>query len=77
MGVPSEVTDRFYAGDRTSAVRFVINDTVCVKARPHVGRTGAVISIVSLDPEVTFLVELGTPPYGDLRIAQSDLEIIE
>jgi hypothetical protein len=77
VNVPNHINDRFYAGSRTEAVRFVINDAVRVKSGPHAGRTGAVISIVSLDPEATFLVEPGEAPYDDLQIARSALELIE
>ena len=77
MQIPTEVTDRFYAGARTEAVQFVINDSVRVKSGPHAGRTGAVVSIVALDPETTFLVEPGTQPYADLRIPQAHLELAE
>lgn len=64
------------AGTRTEQVRFVLNDSVRVAAGIHKDRTGAVVSLFSLDP-VTFLVEPGAPPWGDFQVAQSDLEIVE
>jgi hypothetical protein len=75
--IPNEIIDQFYAGSRTDAVRFVINDTVRVRAGLHAGRTGAVVSIVSLEPEATFLIEPGTEPYGDFQAPQSILELAE
>lgn len=62
------------AGTRTEQVRFVINDAVRISSGRHKDRMGAVVSIFSLDP-VTYLVEPGTEPWGDLQVAQSDLEI--
>ncbi len=77
MHIPTEIMDRFFTGTRTDAVRFVYNDAVRVKAGPHAGRTGAVVSLLSLDPEATFLVEPGTRPYGDFEVPESALELLE
>ena len=77
MPVPNEVSDHFYAGHRTDQVRFVINDAVRIMAGPHAKRTGAVISVLTIEPETTFLIEPGEPPWGDLQVSQSKLELIE
>lgn len=77
MPVPKEVNDRFLAGDRTEQVRFVINDPVRITAGPHKDRKGAVISVFSIEPETTFLVEPGESPWGDVQVSQSKLELIE
>jgi len=69
--------DRSWAGQRDDQLRFVINGSVRVISGPHSGRTGAVISILDLEPEPTFQVEPGSPPYGDLQVRQFDLELIE
>jgi len=74
VSIPNEVHERFFEGRRTDEVRFVVNDAVNVTSGPHAGRFGPVISILSLDPEVTYLVESLTPPYGDVQVRQSDLE---
>ena len=58
-------------------MQFVLNDTVRVKTGAHAGRTGAVVSIVSIEPEATFVIEPGTQPYGDFQAPQSALELIE
>ena len=76
MGIPREVDDQFMSGSRTDVVVFVLNDAVRVTAGAHKGRTGAVVSLFSLDP-VTYLVEPSAAPWGDLQVAQSDLELIE
>jgi len=75
--VPNEINDHFLAGRRTDQVRFVINDTVRITAGPHAKRTGAVISVVTIEPETTFLIEPGESPWGDLQVSQSKLELIE
>jgi len=77
MSIANEVHARFFEGRRTDEVRFVINDAVNVTSGPHAGRFGAVISILSLNPEVTFLVESLTPPSGDVQVRQSDLKLDE
>ena len=77
MSVSNEVSDQFYAGSRTDQVQFVINDSVRITAGPHANRTGAVISVLSTEPETTFLIEPGEAPWGDLQVSQSKLELIE
>ena len=77
MPVPKDVNDQFFAGLRTDEVRFVINDAVRITSGPHADRTGAVISIVSVEPELTFLIEPGKEPWGDLQVSHLKLELIE
>ena len=75
--VPDEVNDHFLAGRRTDQVRFAVNDRVRITAGPHAKRTGAVVSVLTIEPETTFLVEPSEAPWGDLQISQSKLELIE
>lgn len=63
------------SGKRTEQVRFVVNDTVRITSGRHKNRMGAVVSVFSLNP-VTYLVEPGAEPWGDLQVAQSDLELV-
>ena len=72
----ADASDRFYAGERGQELRFVINDAVRVTTGPSSGRTGSVVSLGALDPEPRFVVEPGTPPYGDFEVLQSQLELI-
>jgi len=74
--IPKQVEDAFFAGKRTANVRVVVNDAVRVTSGPHAGREGAVVSIVTLEPEVTLLVEPGSPPYGDIEVPQSLLALL-
>jgi hypothetical protein len=57
--IPKELWEAFFAGRRSSALPFVLNDTVEVLSGLLAGRGGAVISIVSVEPEMVLLVELG------------------
>ena len=58
--IPREVQDAFYAGIPTELIPLVINDTVEITAGTIAGAVAAVISVVTVSPEVTFLVELGS-----------------
>lgn len=77
MSIPNEVLDQFFAGTRTEAVRFVLNDPVRVVSGSNKQRTGAVVSVFSLKPVTTYLIEPGAEPWGDFQAAESDLELIE
>ena len=77
MPVPTEVNQRFLAGDRTEQVSFVVNDPVRITGGPHKDRKGAVISVATIEPETTYLVEPGESPWGDVQVSQSKLELIE
>ena len=76
MSIPDEVSDQFFAGTRTDLVRFVLNDAVRVTSGANKSRTGAVVSIFSLEP-TTYLIEPGVEPWGDFQAAQSDIELTE
>jgi hypothetical protein len=77
MTVPSHIEQQFFAGMRSEEVRFAINDSVRITSGPHAGRTAAVVSIVAVDPEAIFVLEPGAPPWGDLEVPQSSLELLE
>ncbi len=49
--------EAFYAGHRSARMPLVANDVVVVTAGIHAGRGASVISIESVRPEWTFLVE--------------------
>ena len=77
MAIQSKSNDNFNSGTRTESVSFVVNDAVRVTGGKNKGRVGAVISLFSLDPVTTYLVEPGTEPWGDFQASQSDLELLE
>ena len=77
MSIPSEVLESFSAGTRTDAVPFVANDPVRIVSGSNKKRTGVVISIFSLEPVTTYLIEPDIEPWGDFQAGPSDLELIE
>jgi transcription elongation factor len=53
---------------------FHLNDSVEIINSEHKGSFGAIISLLALKPEVTFLVELSSG--GDVTLRQSDVKLI-
>ena len=49
----------FFEGTRTERCPFVVNDTVEVTDGKYRGRFAAVISVETIDPETTLLIEFG------------------
>ena len=47
-----------------------------IKVGPNSGKLGAVISISSIEADVSYLVELGDGA-GDVNVPQSSLELME
>ena len=77
MSISIEVLDQFNAGTRTNRVRFVKNDSVLVTSGPNKKRTGIVLSIFSLEPVTTYLIEPTAEPWGDFQASESNIEPIE
>jgi hypothetical protein len=65
--------EAFYAGFRTESLPITVNDSVRVKSGKFKGLAGAPISLESIDPEPTYLIELA-PPGGDEILPLSLLE---
>ena len=77
VSISIEFLDQFNAGTRTNRVRFVKNDSVLVTSGSNKKRTGIVLSIFSLEPVTTYLIEPATEPWGDFQAAESNLEPTE
>ena len=77
MSVDSESERRFYVGERTETVKFVVNDSVEFQTEDGSRRGGAVVAIHSLKPDVRFVVEPGAEPWGDVVVAQSNMTLLE
>jgi hypothetical protein len=75
VSIPTEVMENFNNGVRTDSVRFVMNDVVQVSDRKNKNRTGTIISLFSLEPVTTYLVEPAQEPWGDFQAGQADLEL--
>jgi hypothetical protein len=54
-------------------VAFGLNDAVRIKSGEHAGESASVISLVSLEPMPTYIVELGSGG-GDIEVAEVNLE---
>ena len=76
MPISDEINDLFFAGGRTDEIRFTLNDPVRIISGPHAKRVGAVISILTVEPEVTYLIEPGEAPWDNLQVSQSRLELL-
>ena len=77
MSIPSDIERQFFAGVRSDTVRFVINDSVTFRDANNNQRTGSIISIHSLNPQVTYVVEPGDQPWGDILVSQYDLKLLD
>lgn len=72
--VPEALERAFFAGERTETVLFVLNDSVRVVSGTHDGRLGSVIALLAVDPRTEYLVEFGSPPFGEASVLQDHLE---
>ena len=75
--VPDAADEAFFAGRRTEEIPFVVNDSVDIVDGPYTGRSGSVISIETIKPEATLLVELADGkdvivPLSILRLSSDD-----
>jgi hypothetical protein len=66
--------DRWLAGEPVEGVAFAHHDTVEIVAGPHVGRLGAVVLLMGVQPEPLYLVEFAGGA-GDRRVRQSELRL--
>lgn len=71
MKIPREIEDQFFAGQASDKTKFGINASVSILSGPHKGGQGAVISIVSIQPETKYIVELSNGP--EVQINESDM----
>ncbi len=75
MSIPKEINDAFYTGNRSEKIKYVINDTVKITDGEYKGKEAAVISVESIEPNVSFLLETfdGT---GDIIVTQSFIKLL-
>lgn len=73
-GVPKELWEAFYAGQRSAEVPVVIDDVVEVVAGRHLGRYAASISLESVGPNASILVEFEDGSAAVLGM--SDLRVV-
>ena len=61
------------AGEPGVGVRFALNEPVVIQAGPLAGTLGVVVSLVGLDPEPVYTVELGVGT-RDVHVLESALD---
>ena len=71
-GTLADVRGRWYRQEEIPGILLRLNDGVLVLSEEYSGATGCVISIEALEPEPSYLVELGDGR-GDLIVRQSNL----
>ncbi len=71
--MPSQrVLERWMAGLAVPGVGFALNEPVVITVGPLAGSIGTVVSLVALEPEPVYTVELG-PGRGDVHLPGSAL----
>ena len=68
-----ELDDLWFSSRPIPGVAFRLDDSVLIKSGEHAGEFAAVISLVSLGPTPTYIIELSSGG-GDVTVAESDLE---
>jgi ribosomal protein L11 methylase PrmA len=68
-----ELDNLWFSSQPIPGVAFGLNDSVRIKSGEHAGELAAVISLASLEPTPTYIIELGSGG-GELSVAESDLE---
>lgn len=71
----NEANKLWYDFQPIEGVLFGLNDYVRIKSGEHKGKCASVISLISLEPIPTYLVELDDFKGGDIKIAESELEL--
>ena len=69
-----EIMDAFYTGRRSSIYPLAVNDVVLVKEGRKGGSLAAVISVQSLAPAVSYLVEYGDGSDDIVALTSLDLK---
>ena len=70
-----ELENDFYEAKRSEMLPLVINDAVEILDGPHKGKRAAVISIFSIEPDLSYNVELGDGS-GDLVVAAKLIKLV-
>ena len=71
MKAINEKIDKWMAGEMVGKSKFKLNDCVKIKSGEYIGAVGSVISLVTVDSDPIYLIELGTGK--DVHIKQSEI----
>jgi len=72
MMLDQGVLEHWMAGDTVAGVGFALNEPVVITTGPFAGGLGTVVSLVSLEPESVYTVDLGSGR-GNVHLAESSL----
>jgi len=75
--INQEIMDGFYQEKRTESVCFVYNDYIQITSGNHCGRKGSIVSLVRIEPDVFYLVELDDDSIGDVEVPQGQLKLCD
>ena len=68
-----ELDNLWFSSQPIPGVTFGLNDSVHIKSGKHAGELATVISLASLEPTPTYIIELSSGG-GDIAVGESDLE---
>lgn len=68
-----ELNQAFLAGESIQGLRFRHNGYASVLSEPHAGLAGSLVSLLSLDLEAMFVIEL--EPGMDAEVTQNDIQL--
>lgn len=67
-----QLAQAFLNGEAMPGVKFFHNDLVRVVAGSHVGKVGSLVTVLTLEPQPRFVLELESG--HDVEVMQSDIE---
>jgi hypothetical protein len=68
---PDNLSSAFLARTPIPSVHFNHNDHILIKSGPNAGATGYLVTVISLEPEPEFVIELESG--FDVRVLQSQI----
>jgi len=71
MKIPKDIENNFFDGLPTSKTKFGINAAVSIINGPHKQHNGSVISLITIEPNTKYLVELSVGT--EVQIDELDL----
>lgn len=72
MMLDQGVLEHWMAGETIVGVGFTLHEPVLITAGPFAGSVGVIVSLVALEPESVYTVDLGSGR-GDLHLPESSL----
>lgn len=67
-----DILEHWMAGDIVAGVGLALNEPVVITSGPLAGKVGAIVSLVAVEPEPVYTVDLGAGR-GDVHVPESAL----